>query len=81
MGLRRMLSAPVASAIARALAVHGVGGLDDRLDAGAADALHEQRRDLDRRAGIEPDVARQHVGVEAGLRDGAGGDEADLLAP
>ena len=57
----------------------GVGGLGDELEAGAADALHQDRRRLDRHAGIEPDMARQHVGVEARLRHAAGDHLADML--
>ena len=56
-----------------------IGRLAQDLDAGAADALHHMRRCLDRHAGIEADMARQHVGVEARLRHGAGDDGADIL--
>ena len=45
-----------------------VGGLGDRLDPRAADALDEQRWRRDRGAAIEADVTRQHVGVKARLR-------------
>ncbi len=54
-----------------------VGRLHEHLDAGAADALHQMRRPLDRHAGIEPDMARRDVGVERGLRHGAGNRRAD----
>ncbi len=59
---------------------HRIRRLHQRLDPGAADALHEMRRHLDRHARIETDMARQHVGVEARLRDAAGDHRADLLA-
>ena len=55
-----------------------IGRLHDGFDARAADALHEMRRHLDRHAGVEPDVARQHVGVEARLRHVAGDHGADI---
>ena len=57
----------------------GVCGLGDDLDAGAADALNQQRRRLDRRAAIEADVARQHVGVEARLGHRAADHRVDRL--
>ena len=36
-------------------------GLAEQLEAGAADALYHQRRHVDRHAGVQADVARQHV--------------------
>ena len=56
-----------------------VGRLHQHLDAGAAHPLHHVRRHLDRHVGIEPDMARQAVGVEARLRHRAGDDGADVL--
>ena len=56
-----------------------VGRLHQHFDAGAAYALHHVGRRLDRHAGIEPDVARQHVRIEAGLRHVAGDDRADVV--
>ncbi len=45
-----------------------VCGLHQHFDAGAADPLHHMRRHLDRHSGIEPDMPRQAVGIEARLR-------------
>jgi hypothetical protein len=56
-----------------------VSGLHQHFDAGAANALHHVRRHLDRHPGIEPDMARQAVGIEARLRHRAGDDGADIL--
>jgi len=42
----------------------GIGSLQNRLDAGAADALHEVGRDADWNSRIERDVARKHIGIE-----------------
>ena len=50
----------------------GVGGLADGFHAGAADALDKVRGTIGGNAGVEADVAREHVGIEAGLRDAAG---------
>ena len=53
--------------------------LDQHFDPGAAHPLHHVRRHLDRHPGIEPDVARQTVGVKARLRHRAGDDSAHIL--
>ncbi len=53
--------------------------LHDDFDAGAADALDHVRGHFDRHAGIETDMTRQHVGVEARLRHVAGNDDADIF--
>ena len=50
----------------------GVGSLADGFHAGAADALDEVRGAIGGDAGVKADVAREHVGVEAGLCDAAG---------
>jgi hypothetical protein len=55
-----------------------VGGLHQHLDAGAAHALDHVGGRLDRHAGIEPDVARHQVRIEARLRHVAGDDRADI---
>jgi hypothetical protein len=56
-----------------------VRGLDQHLEAGAADSLHHMRGHLDRDAGIESDMAGQAVGIEARLRHRAGDHRADVL--
>ena len=63
----------------RAAQRHGVGGLADHLEPGPADALHQMGGHLDRHAGIEADMARQHVGVEARLRHRSADDGSDIL--
>ncbi len=56
-----------------------VGGLADQLEAGAADPLHVDGRHFDRHAGVQADVARQHVSVETGLRHAAGEHCVDVM--
>ena len=55
-----------------------VRGLHQSLDPCAADALHEMGGNLLRHAGIEPDVARQHVGVKTRLGHIARDDHFDI---
>jgi hypothetical protein len=55
-----------------------IRGLHQHFEAGAAHALHHMRRHLDRHVGIEPDMARQAVRIEARLRHRAGNDRADI---
>ena len=52
--------------------------LHQHFEAGAAHPLHHVRRHLDGHVRIEPDMARQAVGIEARLRHGAGDDGADV---
>ena len=49
----------------------GVGSLADGFHAGATDPLDEMRGAVRGDAGVKADVAREHEGVEAGLRDAA----------
>jgi hypothetical protein len=49
-----------------------------RLDSGAAQAIHRQRRHLDRDAGLEPDMTRAVHRVRAGLQDVAVDDVIDV---
>ena len=55
-----------------------IRGLHQHFEAGAAHPLHHVRRHLDRHVRIEPDMARQAVGIEARLRHRAGDDGADV---
>src|SRR5271156_1038111 len=42
----------------------GIGSLQNRLNAGAAHALHKVSRDFDWNSGIKRDVAREHIGIK-----------------
>ena len=55
-----------------------VGRLAKQLEAGAADALRQDRRHSHRHASIQPDVAGQYVGIEIGLRHRTGDDGIHL---
>ena len=55
-----------------------VGGLAEQLKARAADALHQDGGHGLRHACIQANVARQHKGVEIGLRHGARDDRAHI---
>ena len=52
--------------------------LRDDFEPGAADALHQMRRSLDRRPRIKPDMAGGDIGIERGLRHRAGNGMADI---
>ncbi len=47
-------------------------GLAQQLETGSADPLHRQGRHRLRHTAVQADVARQHIGIEAGLGHGAG---------
>src|SRR5450830_315592 len=55
-----------------------VAGLADQLEAGTADALHHDGRDIDRNACVQTDMARQHVLEAIARRHVAGDDGADV---
>ena len=55
-----------------------VGCLAKQLKARAADALHQDGGHIQGNARVQTDVARQHKGVEIGLRHGAGDDRAHI---
>src|SRR4029077_14369129 len=45
-----------------------IGGLPDRLNSSSANALHQNRRPIDRHPRIKTDVSRQQVSIETSLR-------------